>query len=193
MNLFILHKSPRLCARYYFNSHVIKIILEAVQMLYAAKAILDPNVDYSAAPTAASGKQYKITHRNHPVTIWVRTSKANWDWTCELVEALIDEWHYRYQHDKVHGCYPIFKWLQAHPPTNDSFPAIGLGEFAQAMPDEYKVPGKPIAAYRKYYRSPMKAHIAQWKNRSVPHWFNKNRLIDKNSNTTQQDVQWSAN
>jgi hypothetical protein len=35
MNLFILHKSP------HFDPHVIKIILEAVRMLSAAKLLLD--------------------------------------------------------------------------------------------------------------------------------------------------------
>ena len=119
MNLFILHLSPRLAALYYFDSHVIKIILEAVQLLFTAKLILDPQYDYSDAP-----KRYKPTHANHPVAVWVRRSKENWDWTCELVVALMDEWHYRYQHMKVHGCEPVYRWLTTHPPPMSVLPRV---------------------------------------------------------------------
>lgn len=169
MNLFILHSSPHICATYYFDSHVIKIILEAVQMLFAAKLILDPPEqcsDYDSVP-----KRYKLTHKNHPVTVWVRQSKQNWEWTCQLVEALMDEWHYRYNHNKVHGCYDTFQWLRTHMPSDDKFTSNELTEFAKAMPDEYKIEKDPVVAYRNYYMSDSKAHIRKWKRREKPSWF----------------------
>lgn len=45
-----------------------------------------------------------------------------------------------------------------------------MTEPPQAMPDEYKVPGNPVKAYRKYYMGP-KAKIATWKKREKPAWF----------------------
>ena len=33
-------------------------------------------------------KLYKITHKNHPVTIWMRTSLANYLWTLDMVDAM---------------------------------------------------------------------------------------------------------
>jgi hypothetical protein len=49
-------------------------------------------------------------------------------------------------------------------------PDIGLTEFAQAMPDKYKVKGDAVKAYRNYYNGE-KARIAKWKNGNVPTWF----------------------
>lgn len=168
MNLFILHKLPKKCAKYYFDSHVIKIILEAVQLLCTAKQLLDPDIDYTQCE-----KIYKVTHKNHPVSIWVRTSAENWQWTCSLVEALHDEWRYRYNHPdtKFHGSYNVFAWLRDNPPTQfiNSDPA--LTTFAKAMPETYKSIVDPIAAYRAYYRGEEKAKLAKWRKREVPSWW----------------------
>lgn len=41
MNLFILSQDPQECAQYMMDTHIVKIILEAVQMLSTAKRLLD--------------------------------------------------------------------------------------------------------------------------------------------------------
>ena len=174
MNLFILHKNPRVCATYYFDSHVVKIILEAIQMLFVAKKILEPNADYEDLPLNAKGNPYKITHKNHPVSIWVRTSKGNWDWTCELLEALHDEWKYRYDHPKkkFHGAYPLYLWLKSHPPIFFLCETSRRTNFVRAMPDVYKNETSVIRSYKAYYQGPEKQKLRKWKKRSIPQWFN---------------------
>jgi hypothetical protein len=45
----------------------------------------------------------------------------------------------------------------------------GLTEFAQAMPDEYKVPGDAVLAYRQFYLGE-KMGFAKWTRRDLPYW-----------------------
>lgn len=52
------------------------------------------------------------------------------------------------------------------PPIEDR----GLTPFAQAMPEEYRVPGDAVAAYRAFYIG-AKSHFAAWKKRPAPDWF----------------------
>ena len=164
MNLFILSWIQREIAEYMMDKHVAKILLEAVQMLCSAKRVLDPD-------DKINDKLYKLAHKNHPVTIWCRTSKENFIWTLDLVDELHKEWKYRYGHpeSKVHKSYTVALLLRENMPTH--FPEEGLTRFALAMPDEYKC-HDPIESYRKYYMSPEKQKIASWKkNRARPEWY----------------------
>ena len=71
MNLFILSLCFRECAEWMFDKHISKMIVEAVQMLSTAKRVLDPLEEGSDEEGV---KLYKISHKNHPVSIWIRTS-----------------------------------------------------------------------------------------------------------------------
>jgi hypothetical protein len=161
MNLFILSLIHKQCAIYMIDKHISKMILEAVQMLCSAKRILDPNEENEE-------HLYKIakSHINHPVTIWIRTSLENYIWTLDMVDAMHEEWQYRYQHTKEHKSYTLAKWLRENPPSH--FPETGLTPFALAMPDEHKT-NDPVESYRNYYRT--KASFASWKRREKPEWF----------------------
>lgn len=144
------------------------MIVEAVQMLSTAKHLLDP----FPVDSEESKKIYKICHKNHPVTIWIRTSLDNYLWTLEMISAMHDEWRYRYGHKetKFHASYLVAQILKKHAPSADCFPEKGLTPFAQAMPDEYKNEDA-VEAYRKYYQSPEKRKIASWKKRNPPNWW----------------------
>ena len=161
MNLFILSLNFIECAESMFDKHVSKIILEAVQMLCTAIQLVDPENEIKNEI-----KLYKIAHKNHPVTIWMRTSLDNYLWTLDLVEAMHNEWKYRYGHpvEKMHKSYIVAKYLRQYAPTEDKFPEKGLTPFALAMPIEYKTLD-PIESYRKYYQ------IASWKKREKPIWY----------------------
>jgi hypothetical protein len=166
MNLFILSLCFQECAEWMFDKHVSKMIVEAVQMLSTAKHLLDP------FPSGEESKIYKISHKNHPVSIWIRTSLENYMWTLHMVEAMHNEWRYRYGHPetKVHASYTIAQLLHECAPSADKFPEKGLTSFAQAMPEEYKCEDA-VEAYRKYYQSPDKRRIATWKRRTPPSWY----------------------
>ena len=49
-----------------------------------------------------------------------------------------------------------------------------IRDSAQAMPDEYKIPGDPVQAYRAFYLGE-KAHFAKWTRREAPAWFVQER------------------
>ena len=157
MNLFILSLIQKEIAEAMIDKHVSKILLEAVQMLCSALHVLEPGVHTSI---------YKMAHKNHPVTIWCRTSKENFVWTLQLIDCLHEEWQFRYQHTKIHKSYLVAMYLKEHMPSQ--FPAQGLTPFALAMPDEYKQED-PVESYRSYYKS--KKSFATWKNRLPPVWF----------------------
>jgi hypothetical protein len=167
MNLFILSLNFAECAQYMFDKHVSKIILEAVQMLCTTMQIVDPENEIQNHI-----KLYKIAHKNHPVTIWMRTSRENYMWTLELVEAMHNEWKFRYDHpeDKMHKSYIVATYLKQYAPSADKFPSRGLTTFALAMPVECKT-DDPIESYRIYYQSQEKQKIASWKKRGKPHWY----------------------
>ena len=165
MNLFILSLCYKECAECMFDKHISKIIIEAVQMLCTAKHVLEPTATNEV-------ELYKISHKNHPVSIWIRTSLENYMWTLNLVDAMHTEWKYRYNHpeEKNHKSYEMALYLAGHAPHEDAFPQKGLTQFALAMPDIYKC-DDPVDSYRNYYQSPEKKRIASWKKREPPLWY----------------------
>jgi hypothetical protein len=149
------------------DKHVNKILLEAVQMLCSARRIVEPDDD------VINERLYKLAHKNHPVTIWCRKSKANFVWALDLAEELHNEWRFRYGHPetKIHKSHRIAMFLRENIPSDDAIEEVGLTPFALARPDKYKT-DDPILSYRNYYMSEEKQKIASWcKKRSKPAWY----------------------
>jgi hypothetical protein len=148
MNLFILSLIQREIAQFMMDKHVSKILLEAVQMLCSAKRILDPE------DTEVNDRIYKLAHKNHPVTIWCRKSRANYLWALDLVEELHNEWRFRYGHPdtKIHKAYLTAIILRDNIPAEDKFEVrrpdptldtsagseILSGETSEAKRNEYR-------------------------------------------------------
>ena len=108
---------------------------------------------------------YKPTHIKHPCVLWVEKSYSNFLWLKELAIELNREFIYRYDRDKDHASIKVLKKLESH-----KFKDIGLTEFAQTMPDQYKFKNNPVRANRSYYRGE-KAKFAKWTKRSTPYWM----------------------
>ena len=138
------------------DQHVIKMILESAQMLCTAVVITGGTAPY--APV----------HRKHPCTLWVLESLSNWRWLKSLVEALNNEYRFRYKKDINHKSYDVVNTL-IEPNIEDK----GITKFALAMPDEFR-DDDPVLAYRKYYAG-AKYKFATWKNREIPNWYIKLR------------------
>lgn len=155
MNIFLLDKDPLVNAQYYTDKHVVKMILESVQMLSTAVRLSGVDAGYRA------------THKNHPCSIWVRESASNFMYLYDLVEALHDEWRFRFNHPdtKEHKSFTVMKSL----PLPDQFPSEGPTPPALAMPDQYKS-DDPIEAYRAYYCGE-KQHLFNWTKRETPYWI----------------------
>jgi hypothetical protein len=167
MNLFILSLIQKEIAESMMDKHVSKILLEAVQMLCSARRIVEPDDD------VINERIYKLAHKNHPVTIWCRKSRANFVWALDLAEELHNEWRFRYGHPntKIHKSYQVAMFLRENIPREDAFEEVGLTPFAQAMPDKYKS-DDPVLSYRNYYMSEEKQKIASWsKKRGKPVWY----------------------
>jgi hypothetical protein len=159
MQIFVLSKNTKECAKYYADKHVVKIILEIAQLLCSAHRILDSVEDIEGT------ELYKTTHKNHPCAIWVRESKANYEWTYDLFYDLCEEYTFRY--GKVHLCAEKFRDILVFVPEN--IPDIPMTSFALAMPDECKTKDA-IESYRNYYKT-NKRHLCVWTKREVPDWF----------------------
>ncbi|MBX9607374.1 MAG: hypothetical protein K2Y51_14200 [Gammaproteobacteria bacterium] len=153
MNIFVLDQDIERCARYHCDQHVSKMILESVQLLCTAL-----NKQGFVTP-------YRSTHVKHPCVLWLEESHGNWCWLRELALALNREYRFRYQRDRDHASIAVLAALEGM-----LYPDHGRTPFAQAMPDEYKVPGDAVRAYRAFYRGE-KARFATWTRRATPRWM----------------------
>lgn len=153
MNIFVLDKNIKLCAEFHCDQHVVKMILESVQMLCTAL-----NKKGFETP-------YKSTHAKHPCVLWVEHSYSNFVWLTELTKALNAEYRYRFNKTHDHKSMNVLAQVEKL-----KYPDLGLTEFAQAMPEQYKVKGNAVAAYRNFYRGE-KLSFAKWNKRSMPMWL----------------------
>lgn len=165
------------------DKHVVKMILEATQMLSTAHRLLDGtetvvqkvtatgkvrNVKRWVLPDHREGILYSATHANHPCSIWTRETTANYRWQWELLVALCDEYRTRYGEHKTHKVEASgLMALLETPPTN--LPVGDLTPFAQAMPDEYRN-ADAVTAYRAYYLGAKQAML-KYTNRESPEWI----------------------
>ena len=180
MNIFILDENHDKCAEYHVDKHIVKMPLEAAQMICTTLWV-DKYLGYT--PRKLTKEElallrekkkneprdfpYLPTMHNHPCTIWARTTLDNYEWLVCYALALNDEYRFRYgkEHKSVRDV--ILKL-----PDPSSLPRDALTPFAQAMPDELK--GKDgVVAYRKFYHKD-KATFASWKYREKPPWWNEN-------------------
>ena len=152
MNIFILDLDVKKCSQYHNDKHCIKQLLETAQLLCGVHWVLG-----GEAP-------YKLSHKNHPCSIWARESLSNYLYLCELGLALCDEYTFRY--GKRHKSQDVIEWCLDNKPNLID---IGFTKPALAMPDKYKT-NNVVESYRNYYIGE-KYSMATWKNRDVPEWF----------------------
>jgi len=197
MNIFVLHPCFKKSARWHADKHVVKMILESVQMLYTAHWVVAyPFLLNCKAPIALAKAQrplptppalrvykapyqlknesqrgYRPVHIHHPCTVWVRSSLQNYLWLCGLAVALGEEHKYRWPGSPEHSCAEHARWLLANPPalpfTQTPTP------FAQAMPDEYKKRHDAIQSYRAFYKGSKtdRGITNSYTKRHKPHWL----------------------
>lgn len=172
MNLFVLDRCPHRSARLMCDKHVVKMILEVAQMLSTAHRELESNI------VTDDCLLYKKTHLNHPSTIWVRTTGANYMWTYRHFLALCDEYTRRY--GKVHLTETklreelMYIPEVLHPSTN----LKNLTVPPLCMPEEYYVKGRQqpkswkecALSYQAYYKG-AKAYMATYKLTPVPNFL----------------------
>jgi hypothetical protein len=136
------------------DKHVVKMILETCQLLCTTHHITESTYI----------PPYKMTHKNHPSTKWVRESQGNYNYLINLGKELCKEYTYRY--GKIHKCQSYIEEMGDNIPP---IPDYGFTSPAQAMPDQYKSKDA-VESYRSYYYFE-KIELHSWKKRDVPDWI----------------------
>jgi hypothetical protein len=98
MNIFVTSNCPVESARFLDNVRRNKMLLESCQLLATAV-----NENGGKAP-------YKTSHLNHPVSIWTRTSRANYQWLVDHAEELSNL--YTEKTGKIHKCKAVLDVLR---------------------------------------------------------------------------------
>jgi len=80
MNLFVLNEDPKEAASGLCDTHVVKMGLEAVQILCTVR--IECGME---AP-------YRATHRAHPCVLWARECAANYMWVCKWALAIFERY-----------------------------------------------------------------------------------------------------
>ena len=159
MNIFFLDHDTELCAQSHYDIHVSKMILETAQLLSTAHHLSDSPVREIV---------YKMTHKNHPSSVWVRESKSHYEWLFELFCELNRE--FRYRRGKDHLSWVKLKEHLSVPPE---LPQNGW------MPDQYRNQDS-LEAYRTYYAQG-KHHLHAYTKRQQPSWMNEQNLSPLNN------------
>lgn len=192
MNIFLLDLDPKKAAQAHADKHVVKMLLEACQLLYTAHwAFAYPKLLECKAPIHLSKAQKQLTvpnsmltapcsltrpdepgfrpcHIHHPCARWVRESIENYNFTVELAIQLAEEFKFRYPKKGEHECEQHAWWLKWNSPN--SIPSVPRTPFVLAMDDEYKRPD-PVDAYRNYYLTSKKERgLLVYKFRPAPLW-----------------------
>jgi len=155
MNIFVLDRDVRKCAEYHNDKHVVKMILESAQLLCGV---------HHMVKSQNNEVPYRLSHKNHPCSIWARENISNYLWLCELGLELCKEYTYRY--GKRHKSQDVIEWCLTNVPN---LPEEDFTEPPKAMPEDYKVEDV-VQSYRNYYIGDKK-YFSKWKKRDVPPWF----------------------
>ena len=185
MNIFVTDPNPYKSAIVLPDKHIVKMPLEAAQLLCTAVWIDEvlgfvPRALNREESAVLNAEKAKIKHLpmeerpltpylpmmyNHPCTIWTRSSLDNFEWVHCYANALNDEYHYRYGKEHKSVVEVINKL-----PEPKNMPRDGLTPFGMAMPDELKDPDDVVGSYRLYYHTD-KATFAKWSHRPIPDWW----------------------
>ena len=159
MNIFYLDRDPRVAAQMHCDEHCVKMVLETAQLLCTA---------HHVTGTGEEG-MYKVTHRNHPSALWVRSSSQHYKWTYSLFRELLTEFYHR--RGKTHASERLHPYVSVVPAIEDN----GFKAPPQCMPDKY-MGQDTVKAYRDYYLGD-KASFATWKwTRPSPVWWKDSAL-----------------
>lgn len=155
MNIFVSDTDPVLAAQALDDKRVVKMVLETAQIISAV-----------AHRYGVDDSWYKLTHANHPCTLWAGDRDSNLIWLVEHGEALSAEYTKRFS--KTHASSAVIQrgyGLAATLPVGANTP------FANCTPHK----DMPVVqAYRTYLDDKWKADKRQpkWTVTGPPQWSN---------------------
>ena len=168
MNIFAVNDDPRLAARDLPDKLVVKMPTESLQLL--TPWAFNAHGVYIQKPDGTNYGTKGYAH--HPCAKWLYESPSNVWWLLYHAISMSEEYTQRY--GKQHGVFSgldQLSWLilQNHKDYNWHEHT----EFVQAMPDEFKVPGDPVTAYRNYING-YKGY-AEWRYSEKPEWWDEEK------------------
>jgi len=158
MNIFLLDRNHSLNAQYHMDAHLNKMPLEAAHILCTAafiKGIAGP---------------YRPISPDHPCVKWTLRSVTNWNWLIAYGISLCTEHEHRYGTHRW-KLLNVFNWCKNKTETIQlKIPLIGLVEHPRIVAPDCRDELTVVDCYRKYYVQ-HKSHLAAWKHRGVPEWY----------------------
>jgi Pyrimidine dimer DNA glycosylase len=162
VNIFVVSRTPALCARALDDQRLNKMILESAQMLCTALHIhgYEQRADL-----------YKAAYQKHPCTVWTFQTQGNYNWHLLLFEAMLVEYSYRFA--KTHAARRLLKHLRL---GLLRLPAGGRQPFANCTPFKgIEAPATEedlLMAYRNTLRGKWNAQpkAPKWTKRGPPLW-----------------------
>jgi len=170
MNLFVSSFCPRESAQFLDDKRVGKLLMEANQLLSLAIKLHHDQPfprDHIGPGLVCDG----FAHQNHPVSIWVRKTRSNFDWTSQHAFALSEEFTHRFgkEHASGHRTSVIFEW-------RENVPEGPLTEFQNSAKNAsvgVDMSHHPVPeSYRAYLDARWEgdARPPKWTNRGQPEW-----------------------
>lgn len=201
MNFFLFSRRHHRSAKFYCDKHLVKIILEILQLLFSAVSICEFEgeqmpLDDPYLLKHNVKKTYRVTHRNHPCAICVRRSPRAFWYVCELGLSLC--WEYTYRYRRTHACECAIRALHERGlrrPTPDAFKSEtvttlvpssrGLVRVPLCMPEHCIVRGPngtpdAVLSHRRYFNveKMSKSGMARWKSRTPPAWVGRSFALE---------------
>jgi hypothetical protein len=166
MNIFAVDNDPRLAARDLPDKLVVKMPTESLQLL--TPWAFNAHGAYIQKPDGTNYGTKGFAH--HPCAKWLYESPSNVHWLLEHAFGMADEYWLRYNkyHGTIHGLNQIRTLVYKEHNKENSRDHT---EFVQAMPDEFRVPGDSVQAYRNYING-YKGY-AEWKFTAKPDWWSE--------------------
>lgn len=177
MNIFLLDEDMLVSASCHPDKLIVRMPLETCQMLANCTEPhgLQPLLKKDGTP-------YKLTHANHPCTLWAKQSLSHTTWLAWFGISLCEEYSRRY--NKRHSCEQTLRALVKQLPEVFAEPKV----FPVAINDDvlqiaelcgFKAIGKliPLAdavALYRFYLSNYKLHYACWSYGPKPSWWHAN-------------------
>jgi hypothetical protein len=160
MNIFRLDNSPRLAATYHVDGHVRRQIVETVRMLYAAHV-------HGGGVMPRTRLMLSVTDKmDHPCVQWVRSGRAAYQWTHQLLTALCIEHTVRFGSQHVYN--DVVDSLTLPPMSMGA--VDNVMPIPQVLPEQYRWFDDPVLAYRMFYFGEKKK-LATWTARGKPAWW----------------------
>ena len=169
MNIFAVNNDPDLAARDLPDKLIVKMPTESLQLL--TPWAFNAHGAYIQKPDGTNYGTKGFAH--HPCAKWLYESPSNVAWLICHGFSMCNEYSRRYA-DKTHGA--LAGILKVRKLFIHNYPGIQPTEhteFVQAMPDEFKVEGDPVTAYRNYING-YKGY-AEWRYSEKPEWWDEAR------------------